>query len=183
MRVVAGLGNPGRKYEQSRHNLGFRVLDRIAARLGQTDWKSQFQALTARGQGKGGPFLLVKPQTFMNLSGEALGEIVRFYKVPLADCLVVVDDMDLPLGKIRLRDAGSDGGHRGLRSIIEHLGGNEFKRIRVGIGRPPEGESVVGHVLSGSSGEARELEHAVELAAELALRYLESGTFENWSSP
>lgn len=183
MKVVAGLGNPGKKYEASRHNLGFQVLDRIAQRLGQTDWKSQFKALTIRGQGSGGPFLLVKPQTFMNLSGESLGELLRYYRVPPTDCLVVVDDMDLPLGKIRLRDEGSDGGHRGLRSIIEHVGGKGFKRIRIGIGRPPEGQSVVGHVLSQSAEDARRMQEAIEAAAELALRYIETGAFENWSSP
>lgn len=182
MRVVAGLGNPGKRYEGSRHNLGFQVVDRVAARLGLADWKTQFKAQVLRGQGPGGAFLLIKPQTYMNLSGEAVGEVVRFYKVPLEDCVAIVDDLDLAPGKIRTRESGSDGGHRGLRSIITHVGGNGFKRIRIGIGRPPEGQSVVGHVLSASKEEAEQLERAVEDAAELTIRFLETGVFENWSS-
>jgi PTH1 family peptidyl-tRNA hydrolase len=183
MKVVAGLGNPGKRYAASRHNLGFQVLDRIAARLGLGDWKTQFQARVIRSQGAGGAFLLVKPQTFMNRSGVSVGEILRYYRVSPADCIVVVDDLDLTLGKIRLRDSGSDGGHRGLRSLIDELGDQAFKRIRIGIGRPPHGGSVVEHVLSASADEAEALAGAVEQAAELAIAFLESGRFENWSSP
>ena len=183
MKVVAGLGNPGKRYEGSRHNLGFRVLERIARRLGLGEWKSQFQALILRGQVAGGPFLLVKPQTFMNLSGVSVAEVLRYYRVAPADCVVIVDDLDLAPGKIRMRDSGSDGGHRGLRSVIEHLGESGFKRIRIGIGRPTEGQSVVGHVLGASPDEEQALEEAVAQAADLAIQFLESGRFENWSSP
>jgi PTH1 family peptidyl-tRNA hydrolase len=182
MRVVAGLGNPGKRYEASRHNLGFQVVERVAARLGLGDWKTQFQALVLRGGGAGGPFLLVKPQTFMNLSGEAVRQVMQFYKVPLDDLVVVLDDMDLALGKIRLRDSGSDAGHRGLRSVLSLLGPG-IKRVRIGIGRPPGDQSVVGHVLGGSAEEAELLAQAVEQAAELMIQFLETGRFENWSSP
>ncbi|HEX7928512.1 MAG TPA: aminoacyl-tRNA hydrolase [bacterium] len=188
MRVVVGLGNPGRQYETTRHNLGFRVADRVAGRLGLGKWKEQFEALVARGDAGGEPAMVMKPQTFMNNSGEAVGALLRFYKVPPDDCLVVVDDLDLPIGKIRQRTSGSDGGHRGLRSVIELAGGPGIKRLRIGIGRPPrEGEgkerAVLSHVLSGSPEEEAELDKAVELAADLALKYLETGVFENWSSP
>lgn len=188
MRVVAGLGNPGRKYEASRHNLGFRVAERVAERLGLGGWKEQFEALLVRGDVGGAPVVVMKPQTYMNNSGEAVGALLRFYKVPQQDCLVVVDDLDLPLGKIRLRESGSDGGHRGLRSVIAHTGGPGIKRLRIGIGRPPreqEGkeQAVLSHVLSASKEEQAELDKAVETAADLALRYLETGAFENWSSP
>lgn len=188
MRVVVGLGNPGRQYETTRHNLGFRVADRVAGRMGLAKWKAQFEALVARGDAGGEPAVVVKPQTFMNNSGEAVGALLRYYKVPPEDCLVVADDLDLPLGKIRLRASGSDGGHRGLRSVIEHAGGPSIKRLRIGIGRPPREQdgkerAVLSHVLSGSAEEEAELDTAVELAADLALRYLKTGEFENWSSP
>lgn len=188
MRVVVGLGNPGRQYESTRHNLGFRVADRVARRLGLSRWKSEFNALVARGEAGGVPVAVVKPQTFMNASGEAVGPLLRYYKVPRQDCLVILDDLDLPLGKIRQRESGSDGGHKGLRSVIEHAGGPGIKRLRIGIGRPPRVQggkerAVLSHVLSASPEEEAELDKAVELAAELALRYLETGEFENWSSP
>jgi len=192
MRVVVGLGNPGRQYETTRHNLGFRVADRLAQRLGLAKWKQQFEALVARGDAGGQPVAVMKPQTFMNNSGEAVSALLRFYKVPPEDCLVVVDDLDLPLAKIRQRTSGSDGGHRGLRSVIQHAGGPGIKRLRIGIGRPKfegvgdeEGNerAVLSHVLSGSPEEEAELDKAVEQAADLALRYLETGAFENWSSP
>ena len=182
MRVVVGLGNPGKRYEASRHNLGFQVVERVAARLGLGDWKTQFQAQVLRGKGAGGPFLLVKPLTFMNLSGEAVRQVLQFYKVPVGDLVVVLDDMDLALGKIRTRDSGSDAGHRGLRSVLNLLGSG-IKRIRIGIGRPTKDQSVVGHVLGGSAEENEALSRAVEEAAELTLQYLETGRFENWSSP
>lgn len=183
MIVVIGLGNPGEKYEASRHNLGFQVVDRMAKALHAPRWKQQFEALVARGEQAGRAYCLVKPQTFMNLSGVAVAALTRFYKVPLGDCLVVTDDLDLPAGKLRLRDQGSDGGHLGLRSVIEHLGSREIKRIRIGIGRPPPGRSVVGHVLGGSKEEQAQLDEAVVLAAERALDFIRGGTFENWSSP
>src|SRR5574341_604751 len=179
MRVVAGLGNPGKKYEASRHNIGFRVLERVAARLGLGAWKSQFESLVARGEAGGAAVCLVKPQTFMNNSGEAVAAVLRFYKVPLEDCLVVVDDMDLALGKLRQRRGGSDGGHLGLRSVIEWTGGQEFKRLRIGIGRPAPGQSVTGHVLSAARDDEEALARAVELAADWIQRYLETGEFEH----
>jgi peptidyl-tRNA hydrolase, PTH1 family len=183
MIAVVGLGNPGEKYKGSRHNLGFQVVDRLAQKLAAPRFKLQFDALISRGEAAGRAYCLVKPQTFMNASGDAVAALTRFYKVPLDGCLVVTDDLDLPLGKLRQRISGSDGGHRGLRSIIESLGGQGFKRIRIGIGRPPEGRSVIGHVLSRSKEEQAQLNEAVELAAERALEFLRTGQFENWSSP
>ena len=183
MKLVAGLGNPGKRYEGSRHNLRFDVVQRVAERMGLGDWKAQFQALVARGQTAQGPFLLLKPQTFMNLSGVSVAEVLRYYRVPLDGCLAVVDDLDLPLGKIRTRESGSDGGHRGLRSLIENLGGEEFKRLRIGIGRPPGGTPVKGFVLGASPAERAALGEAVEEAAGIVIRFIETGTFENWSSP
>jgi PTH1 family peptidyl-tRNA hydrolase len=183
MIVVIGLGNPGEKYEATRHNLGFQVVDRIDEVLRAPRFKEQFNALVTRGEKTGRAYCLVKPQTFMNLSGEAVGALIRFYKVDLDDCLVVTDDLDLPLGKLRLRTSGSDGGHRGLRSIIESLGSRKIKRLRIGIGRPPEGRTVMSHVLGDSKEEQERLDQAVHLAAERAIVFIRAGSFENWSSP
>lgn len=183
MIVVVGLGNPGEKYEASRHNLGFQVVDRLAGRLSAPRFKGQFDALVSRGEEAGRAYCLVKPQTFMNASGDAVQPLLAFYKVPLEDCLVITDDLDLPVGKLRMRVSGSDGGHRGLRSIIDRMGSQGFKRIRIGIGRPPAGRTVIGHVLSGSKEEQEQLDAAMELAADKVLEFLRTGKFENWSSP
>jgi peptidyl-tRNA hydrolase len=137
MKLVFGLGNPGKEYERSRHNIGFQILDVLAGRYQITFSPHKYRSLAARiGVGEE-RVLLVKPLTYMNLSGEAVAPIVRFYKVPLADCLVIYDDLDLPFGRLRLRPKGGSGGHKGLKSIIQHLGTDEFPRLRVGIGRPP----------------------------------------------
>jgi PTH1 family peptidyl-tRNA hydrolase len=181
MRLIVGLGNPGKEYEGSRHNLGFQVLDRMAARLGAPAWKRQHEALVARGTHQGQAYLLAKPQTYMNNSGRAVQALLHYYRVPLSECLVIVDDLDLPPGRIRQRTEGSDGGHLGLRSIIEMVGSQAFKRVRIGIGRPEGPRSVVSHVLGGPAAE-EELTSSVEEAARLALAYLESGQFENWST-
>lgn len=184
MKVVAGLGNPGRRYAASRHNVGFWVVDRVAARLGLQGWRSQFQAAVLRGQAGTGSVFLVKPQTYMNRSGLAVAPLMRYHHIGREALLVVVDDLDLPLGRIRARTAGSTGGHKGLASLIAELGGQDFKRIRIGIGRPPGGGTVVGHVLGRmSSGERQRLDEAVEVAADLAIRFLDTGEFENWTSP
>ncbi|MBI4081950.1 MAG: aminoacyl-tRNA hydrolase [Candidatus Lambdaproteobacteria bacterium] len=183
MILVVGLGNPGREYERSRHNLGFMVLDRLAQRYGVESWSRKANALVARGMAGGKAFLLAKPQTYMNLSGRAVAALLGFYKIDPAECLVVVDDLDLPLGKVRARSQGSDGGHKGLRSIIETLGTSAFKRIRIGIGRPKPGGSVLAHVLGASADEEAQLAEAVELAATVAARYIDSAAFEDWSSP
>jgi PTH1 family peptidyl-tRNA hydrolase len=134
--MIVGLGNPGARYAHNRHNVGFHVVDRLAAEAGLRFDERQSHALMARGMVEGMRVALVKPQTYMNLSGKAVGPLVRFYKIPLEHLLVICDDMDLPLGQLRLRLKGGSGGHRGLASVIEHLGSQEFPRLRIGIGRP-----------------------------------------------
>jgi peptidyl-tRNA hydrolase, PTH1 family len=181
MVLIVGLGNPGKEYERSRHNLGFQVLDRLAARLRAPAWKRQHDALVTRGSHQGRSYLLAKPQTYMNLSGRAVQALLHYYRIALADCLVIVDDLDLEPGRIRQRDEGSDGGHRGLRSIIQMVGSQAFKRIRIGIGRPPDKEHVVSYVLGSGPGDEA-LSAAMEQAAELAMTFVETGRFENWSS-
>lgn len=147
--LVVGLGNPGKQYERNRHNIGFRVLDELARRYAVAfdQRKSQGRLALARRSGK--PLYLLKPQTFVNLSGRSVGPIARFYKIPLERMLVICDDIDLPANRIRIRPEGSSGGHNGLKSIMESLGNRQdFPRIRIGVGRPPHvREAVVGHVL------------------------------------
>lgn len=175
-RLVAGLGNPGASYQDTRHNIGFMVMDALAARLGaafqnEKRWQSHVAKIT------GG--WLVKPQTYMNLSGRAVAGLARFHKVPAQEILVVCDDVDLPLGRLRLRPAGSAGGHNGLKSLIESLGGSDFPRLKVGIGAEsgrPAGERLTGHVLGKfAPDEQAAVASAVERATEAVLAALRDG--------
>jgi peptidyl-tRNA hydrolase, PTH1 family len=135
--LIVGLGNPGREYDRTRHNIGFRAVDAIAAAGGLTFAKKQGKAAIAEGIIAEKKVLLAKPQTFMNLSGESVRELVNFYKIPLSAVLVISDDLDIPLGTLRGRQNGGSGGQNGIKSIMAHLGTQEFARLRVGIGRPP----------------------------------------------
>jgi PTH1 family peptidyl-tRNA hydrolase len=147
MKLVIGLGNPGPQYEQTRHNVGFRVVDKLAAQLGW-HWERRGRAMLASGTIGPEKVVLVKPLTFMNNSGEAVGELLRWYKIQPEDVLVVYDELDLPVGKLRLRPNGSAGGHNGLDNIIRHLHTNQFPRLRVGIGRPTNQRAeTIGYVL------------------------------------
>ena len=141
-KLIVGLGNPGRKYAGNRHNVGFQCLDRLAEAWGLSFSRRKHKALLAQGEMAGLKVILGKPQTFMNLSGEAVERMARFYKVPPESILVIYDDFDLPVGRIRLRPEGGSGGHKGMKSIMEHLGTNGFPRLRVGIGRPTHGDPV-----------------------------------------
>lgn len=144
-----GLGNPTPEYAATKHNVGFMLADRLADKLDATDWREKFNALVAESFLDCEKILIVKPQTFMNLSGEAVAPIMNFYKACAEDLTVAHDDMDLPLGMIRLRPKGSGGGHHGIESIIQHLGGEQnFPRVRIGVGRPPRNWTVNHHVLS-----------------------------------
>jgi len=168
--LIVGLGNPGREYAGNRHNAGFQCIDRLAEAHGLSFTRRQARARVARGEINGHRVLLVKPQTFMNASGEAVGQLARFYKIAPADMLVLYDDLDLPLDKIRLRPGGGSGGHRGMRSIIQHLGTEDFPRLRLGIGRPPGGMDPVDYVLSDFTADERA---DMELAFERAIAAIE----------
>ncbi len=148
MKIFVGLGNPTAEYAATKHNVGFMLADRLADKLGASTWRERFNALVAETFLDGEKILLVKPQTFMNLSGEAVAPLMNFYKLDAADLTVAHDDMDLPLGTIRLRPKGSGGGHRGVASIIQHIGSQNFPRVRIGVGRPPANWTVNHHVLS-----------------------------------
>ena len=135
MKLVVGLGNPGKEYEKTRHNVGFMVLDKVAEKLKVYDFKEKFSGLLGEANYKGEKVLLLKPQTYMNLSGNSIVQVINFYKLNVEEDLIVVyDDMALPLGKLRMREKGSAGGHNGIKSIISHLG-DEFLRIKCGIGK------------------------------------------------
>jgi len=147
VKIIVGLGNPGKEYSETRHNVGFMAVDELASKLGIQSWKKRSQALIAEYRGEE-QIVLVKPQTFMNLSGVAVGELARWYKVPVEDIVVIFDDMDLPIGRLRLRMKGGTGGHKGIESLLTHLPKDNFARIRIGIDRPQTGWQVVDHVLS-----------------------------------
>lgn len=148
MHLIVGLGNPGPEYAQTRHNAGFLLVEKLAGRW-KTDWTNErkFSARIARSERQGKRVMLCEPQTFMNLSGEAVGELTAFYQLPLSQLIVAVDDADLPFGEIRLRPGGSSGGHHGLESIEQHLSSREFARLRIGIGRRDGARQITGHVL------------------------------------
>jgi PTH1 family peptidyl-tRNA hydrolase len=148
MRLVVGLGNPGPEYEATRHNMGFMAIDALAEMLGIRVEKQKFQSLIGEAVFQGEKVILAKPLTYMNLSGQAVRAMFDWYKPGFHEFVVLFDDMDIPLGQIRLRMKGSAGGHNGIKSIIQHLGTQEFYRIRMGIGRPKPGTDVVKHVLS-----------------------------------
>lgn len=172
--LIAGLGNPGPKYAANRHNVGFRCIDLLGSRFGVAFDKRQGQARVALGDFDGRRIVLVKPRTYMNESGRAVVPVARFYKVPLECLLVIYDDLDLPQGVLRLRSEGGSGGHKGMRSIIKHLGTQEFPRLRIGVGRPPGRMDPAAYVLQDFSADEESLledtlERAV-IAVELWLR-------------
>ena len=173
MRLIVGLGNPGRAYAHTRHNVGFDVLDIFAKHRKVKVLGRQCHALVGSFELFGEQFLLAKPQTFMNESGLAVGELIRKYRLEPSDILVVYDDMDLPLGKIRIKPQGSSGGHKGMNSIIKHIHSNEFPRIRIGIGR---GGEVVNHVLSRFNRKDRQvMDVTLEQAADALDMILKEG--------
>jgi PTH1 family peptidyl-tRNA hydrolase len=174
--LIVGLGNPGREHVGNRHNAGFQCIDHLAEAHGMSFTRRQARARVAQGEIGGRRVLLVKPQTFMNVSGEAVGQLARFYKIAPADVLVLYDDLDLPLGTIRLRPDGGSGGHRGMRSIIQHLGTEDFPRLRLGIGRPPGQMDPVDYVLSDFTADERaEMELAFEQAITAVVCFLDEG--------
>ncbi len=177
MKLLAGLGNPGPRYAASRHNIGFLVVDELARRwsVAVTHYDRQFEGLTGPGQACGQSVLLLKPATYMNLSGRSVAAAWRYYKLAAADVLVIFDDLDLPVGQLRLRADGSAGGHKGMGDVIRHFGTDEIPRLRIGIGKVHR-DATVEYVLSRFEPEERPvMETAVGLAADAAECWLRSG--------
>ena len=168
MKLIVGLGNPGREYAMTRHNVGFITVERLAEKLGVTVTEKRFSALIGQGQINGEKVILAKPQTYMNLSGEAVSAMLNWYKLDVADLLVIYDDMDLPCGQLRLRPGGGTGGHRGMESIIITIGEDSFPRLRVGIGKPALARFATADFVLGriSEDEADLLREAIDLAVE-----------------
>lgn len=148
VKLIVGLGNPGKQYETTKHNIGFLTLDALAANLGLSFNKTKFKSIYAEGNIGTEKVILVKPQTFMNLSGESVRPWMDYFDLTEEDVVIIYDDMDLPVGKIRLRQQGGHGGHNGVKSLIQHMGTQNFNRIRVGVGRPFPSQDVISHVLS-----------------------------------
>lgn len=175
MYIIAGLGNPGKKYENTRHNMGFLAVDLLAEKYGIKVDRIKFKALVGEGRIAGQKVILVKPQTYMNLSGQSIVEVMNFYKEDIENLIVIYDDIDIPTGTIRLRKKGSAGTHNGMRNIVYLLGKDGFPRVRVGIGSEKKVD-LINYVTSGvSKGEKELLEHALVNAADAAAAIVEKG--------
>ncbi len=175
--LIVGLGNPGGEYAKTRHNAGFMLVEMLANRW-RANWNNEkkFQSRIAKTERDGKRLVLCEPQTFMNLSGEAVGALVKFYQLPQTKLIVAVDDADLPFGEIRLRPSGSSGGHHGLESIEQHLGSREYARLRIGIGRKDSRREIVGHVLGKlSATETAQMEKILTRAADQVETWVKHG--------
>lgn len=174
--VIIGLGNPGTRYENTRHNVGFDTIDRLSKKNNIAVTKVKHKAVIGDGTIEGHRVLLVKPQTFMNLSGESVREIIEWYKISVKNIIIVYDDIDLPVGKLRIRPNGSSGTHNGMRSVIYQIQSDDFPRIRIGVDKPPQGWNLADFVLSKFSSEERKIvEDAIENAAGAVEAILKSG--------
>ena len=176
MKLIAGLGNPGAGYDNTRHNVGWHVMDHLARLTDIRIYINRSSGLTGSGFYQGEKLLLVKPLTYMNLSGECITSLARYYRLPPEDVLVICDDVYLPLGQLRLRRSGSDGGHNGLKNIIQMMGSQDFPRLRLGVGPQPEGVDLIDFVLRQMNGEEAKICHAAEEeAAKAALLWASQG--------
>lgn len=176
MYLIVGLGNPEEKYNQTRHNMGFNTIDKIAHKYNIEFDKNEFEGLYGIGNIYGKKVILLKPQTYMNLSGKSISKIVNFYKIRLEDILVIYDDMDVDVGKIKIRKKGGPGSHNGMKSVVEELNSTEFPRIRVGIGKPILKELMISYVLGKiPEEELKLLDIASTEAVEAAVQFIKNG--------
>jgi PTH1 family peptidyl-tRNA hydrolase len=176
LKLIVGLGNPGREYRDTRHNVGFMVIDEVARRRDLVFEGAPAEAMIAKARDLAGATMLAKPLTFMNLSGTAVGELARYFRVELGDILVVLDEAALPFGQLRARARGSAGGHNGLKSVIQHLGTTEFARLRLGVGRGDSRRDLSDHVLAKfEPGERDELDRFIARAADAAEMFTVEG--------
>lgn len=176
MFIIVGLGNPGRDYQNTRHNIGFDVIDVIADKHNISVIEKKHKAIIGKGVIDGQKVILVKPQTYMNLSGESVREVMDYYKVdPTEELIIISDDISLEPGNIRIRKKGSAGGHNGLKSIIQHLGTDQFMRIKMGVGEKPKGYDLADYVLGHFTGDERKVMNEASGAAEEAVRMMMQG--------
>jgi peptidyl-tRNA hydrolase, PTH1 family len=173
VKLVTGLGNPGKEYAGTRHNAGFMIVDKLAEAFRISMDKNKFNTIYGRGKIKGNDIILAKPQAFMNLSGQPVQKLAGFYKISCEEMLIIHDDIDLAFGRIKIKEKGGDGGHKGIRSIIDAFGGGNFTRLRIGIGRSEAGADVVDHVLGRfNSEESALLDKIIATAVDAALTIL-----------
>lgn len=176
MYLIVGLGNPEEEYSKTRHNMGFNVINEIANEYKIKICKKKFKGLYENAIIEGNKVILVKPQTYMNLSGECVKEIAEFYKIPKENILIIYDDMDIEAGKIKIRKKGSSGGHNGIKSIIKNLGTEEFPRIRIGIGRPEHNGDEINYVIGPiAESEIPELQKGIKKAKDAVIEIMKSG--------
>lgn len=174
--LIAGLGNPGREYKANRHNVGFQTIDHFAARHGLSFSRLQNNAFVETGVIVGCPVVLTKPQQYMNKSGQPISALQRFYRIPIENILIVYDDLDLPVGSLRMRPGGGAGGQKGMASIIQHLGSDAFPRLRIGIGRPPGKMDPAAYVLQDFNGEQKPvIKEVYDRAADAIETWLKEG--------
>ncbi len=174
--MLVGLGNPGRQFKANRHNMGFLVLDQLAKQLDLSFTRVESKALICKAEYNNKRLFLIKPQTYMNLSGQAVSTLLNFYHIPISNLLVTYDDIDLPYGVIRLRPAGSSAGHKGMQSIIDRLGTNEIPRLRMGVDRPAGRKTAANYVLKNfSTVELELLPELLDRAAKAILTFLDKG--------
>ncbi|KIL52457.1 aminoacyl-tRNA hydrolase [Jeotgalibacillus campisalis] len=179
MKLIVGLGNPGKTYDKTKHNIGFEVIDELSSRWNAPLLQSKFKGAFATVHRNGEKIILLKPLTYMNLSGESIRPLMDYYDIPLDDLLVIYDDLDLPTGSLRLRQKGSAGGHNGIKSTIAHMGTQNFNRIRMGISRPPQGMKVPDYVLSKFSNEEwPAIKEAVYKSADACEKWLDKPFLE-----
>jgi PTH1 family peptidyl-tRNA hydrolase len=183
VKLVAGLGNPGSKYAQTRHNVGFMVAELLAERHSITLGKEKKRSETGKGNIAGTPTVITKPLTFMNLSGETVGPLATYLDIEMEDVIVIHDDLDLDFGRIKIKAGGGHGGHNGLKSLIAHLGSKDFIRVRVGIGKPPAGSDVSAYVLNQFSAEdKKELNYILERAGDAVEAIMSEGYLSSMNS-
>lgn len=183
MKMVIGLGNPGKQYEHTRHNIGFKVIDRLAEQLGATTMQSKFNGMYTVIHRPEGKVMLVKPLTYMNLSGECVRPLMDYYDVDVEDIIVLYDDLDFPPGELKLRQKGSAGGHNGIKSLIAHLGTDQFKRVRLGVGRPTNGMKISDYVLADfGKDEATVIESMIDKGADASIDFLKKPFLEVMNS-
>jgi PTH1 family peptidyl-tRNA hydrolase len=182
MKIIVGLGNPGKEYKNTRHNVGYMVLEELASRYSVEKQESKFDAIIGHIRIKGEKVLLVKPLTFMNLSGNSVQPLVHWHKLDLVDLIVAYDDMDLPLGTIRIRSGGGNGGHNGMKSISLRLATQEFARVRLGIGRPDDREAVDWVLGRFSAAEQEQSLQAVKRAADALEKWVTNGIVETMNT-